>query len=156
MGSRGPKPGDTGYRPPRSPKERILARVSVDANGCWVWGGTTNPKGYAATFFGSRIDGTRKTHAVHRVAYEAWIGPIPDGLTIDHLCENKACVNPQHLEPVTNRENCRRRGERMTTCKRGHPRTPENTRVNPNGKKQCRVCIRITSAARRASLKEAA
>jgi hypothetical protein len=108
MGARGPKPGDGGYRHPADHRERIVNFVVLDEAGCWNWDGARSSKGYGRTFFGSRIDGSRRALSTHRVAYEAWIGPIPDGLQLDHLCENKACCNPWHLEPVTNAENKRR------------------------------------------------
>lgn len=145
-GKPGPKPGDAGYRPPRPRKERILARVEVDENGCWVWQGPRDRKGYGHTFFGSRVDGTRRAARVHRVAYEEWVGPIPRGLAIDHLCENPSCCNPNHLEAVTGAENKKRAGDRMTACRRGHPRTPENVYVTKTGKRQCRACRRIVGS----------
>lgn len=74
----------------------------VDQNGCWIWQFTKNPCGYGMV----RHDG-RMTPA-HRVYYERHIGAVPDGLQLDHLCRVRACVNPAHLEPVTNAENCRR------------------------------------------------
>lgn len=140
MGSRGPKPGDAGYRPPRPIPQRIRETVTIDENGCWVWPYTT-PKGYAVAFFGSRIDGTYKARPVHRVSYEAFVGPIPEGLQLDHLCRNRACCNPEHLEPVTNAENQRRAQAVRTTCRNGHPKTPENRYVFPDGKRsRCRLC----------------
>ncbi len=71
---------------------------------CWLWVGAKFQKGYGRYGRASK----RGTALAHRVAYERWVGPIPSGLTIDHLCNNKACVNPAHLEPVTLRENRRR------------------------------------------------
>jgi len=145
MGARGPKPGDAGYRPPQSLAERIRERVVIDDNGCWLWQGSRTTKGYVIITVGSRIDGTKSSRQLHRVAYEVFVGPIPDGLTIDHTCEVKHCCSPTHLEPVTNAENKRRGGERMAACRRGHPRTTENTYVRPDGKRQCRVCRRKTN-----------
>lgn len=130
-----------GQRPLLSRKERILSRILICGTGCWEWQGPRDEKGYGKTFFGSRIDGSRRCLRVHRVAYEEWVGPIPDGLTIDHLCENKACCNPDHLETVTNAENKKRAGDRMTACRRGHPRTVENVYISPTtGNRQCRLC----------------
>lgn len=71
-----------------------------DENGCWVWQRVRDRHGYGRTH---RESG--KTALAHRVYYERLVGPIPDGLQLDHLCRNHACVNPEHLEPVTNREN---------------------------------------------------
>src|SRR5690606_27089460 len=72
-------------------------------------------------------------------------GPIPAGLVIDHLCGNTSCCNPEHLEAVTNAENMRRRAKRSATCASGHPWTPENTYIRPNGRRDCRACKREAS-----------
>lgn len=142
MGSRGPKPGDAGYRPPASLLDRLRHRSITTANGCWEWQGTVNRKGYGTITTGSRLDGTYKTRTVHTVAYELLVGDR-QGLTLDHTCENKRWWNPEHLELVSNAENTRRRAERMTTCKRGHPWVSENIYRNPRtGEGQCRVCLR--------------
>lgn len=141
----GPKPGTPTYRPPKPIKERILTRIVVDDNGCWVWQGPKNGKGYGHTFIGSRVDGTRRNATIHRLAYEEWIGPIPEGLTIDHLCENTSCCNPAHLDTCTAIENKRRATESKGACRRGHPWSPENTYIRPNGSRGCRVCKRITT-----------
>jgi hypothetical protein len=95
---------------PRDHKERIRSKVSIDENGCWVWNGKYfNKWGYARMITGSRRDGTRSIQYVHRVSYEAFVGKIPIGLSIDHLCKNTKCLNPSHLEPVTTKENNRRK-----------------------------------------------
>lgn len=79
---------------------RFLAKMSVDeASGCWVWTAARTSKGY-----GQFRIGPRPVRA-HRYAYTLLVGPIPDGLQLDHLCRNRLCVNPGHLEPVTNWEN---------------------------------------------------
>lgn len=114
---------------------------------CWLWIGGKNHYGYGS-FQTRRGDGWFAAQA-HRVAYEALVGPIPDGLTIDHLCRNRACVNPAHMEPVTRGENVLR-GEsaaathaRKTHCKYGHEFTPENTYTPPGRDvRMCRACIR--------------
>lgn len=151
MGKRGPKPGDVGYRPPRDPLERVMERVVKQADGCWLWTGPRMAKGYGITKVGSRLDGTY-AQLVHRIVYERMVGPIPVGLQIDHLCTIKHCVNPEHLDPVTNAENARRRGERMTHCRRGHPRTPEHSRRVKSGAIQCITCEREQAKARRARI----
>src|SRR5687767_10789272 len=84
-------------------QERIVAKVSVNQqSGCWVWTGSMYRSGYAQIRMGGRGGPLRRAH---RVAFEIFRGPIPDGLELDHLCRVKACVNPWHLEPVTHAEN---------------------------------------------------
>lgn len=106
---------------------------------CIVWQGRLNDAGYGR--IGARL--------AHRVAYEAAVGPIPNGLELDHLCRNRACVNPEHLEPVTRAENVAR-SSRSTkrACVNGHPFTPENTYVRRDGlgKRVCRACNRAAVA----------
>ena len=125
-------------------EERFWSHVDREwAGGCWPWTGSLNPKGYG------RFHLPRPMLAVqaHRFAYELAHGPIPEGLTLDHLCRTRRCVNPDHLEPVTNRENVLR-GETLpaanlakTECKRGHLFTPENTYTRPGTtERECRRC----------------
>lgn len=82
-------------------------RLEFTSGGCWVFLGATQTRGYGSVAIGGGRSGL-----AHRVAYEALVGPIPAGLTLDHLCEVKRCVNPTHLEPVTRAENVRRHAER--------------------------------------------
>jgi len=112
----------------------------VDRSGgnstCWIWTAHRDAKGY----------GSFESRRAHRVAYEMMVGPIPDGLQIDHLCRVTSCVNPKHLEPVTLAENLRRAAAARTRCKRGHEFTPENTyydRAHGNAR-LCRECTRAT------------
>lgn len=106
---------------------------------CWVWQGSMYPNGYGRYY----IEGIERL--THRWMYEQLVGPIPDGLTLDHLCRVRACVNPAHLEPVTQRENILRGTgpsaiqSRQTHCIRGHEFTPENTHVY-RGARGCRIC----------------
>lgn len=102
---------------------------------CWVWQGAKNPRGYG------NITYEQKSYKAHRFIYEWLVGPIPEGLTLDHLCRNTLCVNPDHLDPCTMAENIRRGSKaQQTHCKHGHEFTPENTIVRTNGTRRCREC----------------
>jgi hypothetical protein len=116
---------------------RVLPGYQVDPKTrCWVWNGKRTAAGYGYV----QIDG--RMEYMHRLCYEVNVSPIPEGLGLDHLCENRACCNPEHLDPVTQAENMRRMAERRRTCQRGHPWSPENTYVAPDGERQCRTCNR--------------
>lgn len=113
--------------------------------GCWVWQRQKDTNGYGRLRLNGRAGGMT---AAHRHYFESNVGPIPDGLEIDHLCRNRACVNPSHLEPVTKRENILRGGgtgamnARKTHCVHGHEFTPENTDITIRGHRRCRICRR--------------
>lgn len=111
-----------------------------DPNGCWIWTGYVNPKGYG------NFHSPGRSKLVHRIAYELLIGQVPADLCLDHLCRNRRCCNPSHLEPVTPRVN-NLRGEGLaaicaakTHCKNGHEYTPENTYWEKGKKRKCRIC----------------
>lgn len=134
--------------------ERQLARFlpKIDFSGeCWLWVAAKDVHGYGR--FGIWADGRTVPYLAHRVCYEHYVGPIPEGLTLDHLCKNPPCVNPDHLEPVTQAENVRRgRGADLwrnkTHCPSGHPYSPENTLVNARGSRECRACRNAADRAR--------
>lgn len=136
-------------RPPRltrPPSERFWSKV--DKNGplwngvpCWLWTAATNGDGYGKFGGGGTA---REQMGAHRWSYEALIGPILPGLELDHLCHNRLCVNPSHLEPVTTQENIRRGqgGQHQaikTHCPKGHPYDLLNTDFR-NGRRSCRAC----------------
>lgn len=123
----------------------------VDKSGdCWMWTGYVLSNGYGqiATRKQPTASGTR---LAHRVAYELVRGPIPDGLVLDHLCRTRLCVNPDHLEPVTEAENVRRglHGVLRTHCQYGHELTIENTLYDE--RTNCRRCKRCSQASSRAT-----
>lgn len=113
----------------------------VPAGECWEWVGARNNSGYGSVGAGM-VGAKRKTMLAHRMSYQHVIGQIPEGLTLDHLCRNRACVNTDHLEPVTGTENTRRAAAVKTHCLKGHQLSGENIRiqVRSNGWKR-RVCI---------------
>lgn len=154
--AKGRKTGGAVMKPIR---DRFWSKVRIDV-GCWEWLGSKNSQGYGN--FGTRYRaGSNRRYVIekaHRVAYELCIGPIPEGMTLDHLCRNHSCVNPAHLEAVTNRENVLRGtgptalAARKTHCSNGHEFTKENTyqRKDKPGRK-CRICMKAQREVRHAA-----
>lgn len=125
---------------------RLLSKTVVDESGCWLWTAAIDANGYGMLGVPDR------TNRAHRLVYELRVGPIPEGLQLDHLCRVRRCVNPEHLEPVTSHENTRRsplhRGN-QDHCLNGHPYDEENTYRSPNGWRKCRTCQRTSRYRRR-------
>lgn len=119
------------------PKVEKNGPANTELGPCWIWAASKNRDGYGLFFNGSKAVGA------HRWAYENQFGPISKGLELDHLCRNRSCVNPSHLEPVSSLENTKRSpihyGAR-THCKHGHEYTPENTISRKDGGRRCRTC----------------
>jgi len=130
--------------------ERFWAKVDQTLM-CWEWTAATFTNGYGMF--------TLRGHPLkaHRFAYELLVGRIPESLQLDHTCFNRRCVNPDHLEPVTARENSRRAKARITHCPRNHPLVGQNLYLH-NGKRDCLTCrrerSRIWMRAMRATRKE--
>lgn len=123
---------------PRSPLERVLARVEVSEHGCWIWAGAKNDTGYGYLNVNGRM---RRTHVI---VWEHYHGPVPAGMEIDHVCRVPACCNPDqaHTEAVTTAEN-QRRGQaacRPLVCVHGHWKLGANVIVRKNGDRECRAC----------------
>lgn len=132
---------------------RLLAKRRI-VDGHWLFDGYLMPTGYGRLRVGSLTDGSRRTVYVHRLAYELWVGPIPDGFDVHHLCGRRDCFNPAHLELMGAREHHALHHDRPDVCKNGHPRTPENTYTLPTGTRKCRVCQRASEKRYRAKRHE--
>jgi hypothetical protein len=123
-------------------RERFLLKFDQPDEGCWLWKASRDSKGYGQFL---TDQGLRRAH---RVSYELFRGPIPEGKQLDHLCRVRHCVRPDHLEIVTARENVRRgespaaRQAAQTHCIHGHAFDDENTYIDGLGKRHCRACRR--------------
>lgn len=121
-------------------KQRLLSRILKDRNGCWNYTRSKSKKGYG------KLSAWGKFMLAHRVSYIVFRGEIPKGLFLDHLCRNPSCINPKHLEIVTNRENILRgegipaKNYRKIQCIHGHPFDKENTGYKPDGRRMCLTC----------------
>lgn len=137
--------------------KRLQIRTMVDAvTGCWIWTGKATAKGYGMV----KRERSRQHVMVYRLSYELLVGPISDGLVIDHLCRNPRCLNPTHLEPVTQAENLRRgtnqtNDQRVRThCPLGHPLAGDNLYLqvrNGSTHRSCVTCRRDYDRRRRLS-----
>lgn len=136
----------------KAPAEERFWALVEKTDTCWLWIGTRDRRGYgrfAAVWRDGKV-------LAHRWAYETFVGPVPDGLELDHLCRTPACVNPAHLEPVTHAENVRRgaAAQPRPHCRQGHEWSDENTAlyVEKSGvvRRSCRACTRAQLRNRRA------
>lgn len=144
-----------GVTPELSVRPDLLLRFhervdrSAGPKGCWEWTAGKTAAGYGELFTGNRDGAQGRVVLAHRVAWSLTNGPIPPGLTIDHLCRVKSCCNPAHLEAVTQRTNILRSdcqsalNARKTHCKHGHPFSTENTLIRADGRRICKACDRI-------------
>jgi hypothetical protein len=132
---------------------RFWKRATESPGGCWLWRGASTAAGYGHFYDRAK----HITALAHRVAYEAFVGPVPEGRELDHLCRMRACCNPSHLEPVEHRENILR-GDRasmgaprraIASCPKGHRYDELNTYLTSDGRRQCRSCARSRDARRR-------
>src|SRR5262245_20695777 len=120
--------------------EKFNSKYEINpASGCWEWLDVPHHSGYGHFFYNGKI------HLAHRMAFEYFKGAIAEGLQLDHLCRNRSCVNPNHLEPVTCRENLLRgtcptaQNARKTHCPKGHELVGHNLMIW-RGKRKCRTC----------------
>ena len=123
-----------------SPIKRFLKNLIINKNGCWEW------QRHLVTGYG-RFRINYKHTFTHRFIYEYYYGKINNSLVLDHLCRNRKCCNPKHLEVVTQKENINRGltgtvHTRKTHCPKGHPYSGDNLYITPNGDNQCRTCLR--------------
>lgn len=132
---------------------RFYSKVKKTDDGCWIWVGSSWDGGYG------RMSVKGKSVLAHRFSYSLLVGEIPEGKQLDHLCRNRGCVNPEHLEPVSAQENQLRgntftaRNSKVTHCRQGHPYSGENLYLTPDGRRDCRTCRRAANAKQSAKRK---
>ena len=127
--------------------------AGLPGGGCWLWTGALKSSRHdsKAGGYGNFHPTTYGAANAHKFSYVLLVGPVPDGLVLDHLCRVRRCVNPQHMEPVTNQENLLRGdgfpaiNARKTHCQAGHPLAGENLSVTLQGRR-CRICHRAANA----------
>lgn len=126
-------------------KRLLLKKVLIDPNTeCWLWQGHVGPDGYARSVFLNK-----KQESVHRVSYLTFVGEIPGGMAIDHICRNRKCCNPKHLQVLSVKENTllgigpTARNRKKTHCPRGHAFDESNTYIDTRNARKCRACVKI-------------
>jgi hypothetical protein len=123
--------------------ERIRDNCEITSDGCWLWLGYRDPGGYGRTKVGSRRDGSRRSVLCHIATWEAIHGPTPSGMELDHfVCDREQCANPDHVKPVTPRENTLRSSAvtAHNAFKTACPKCGGDYTVKPNGHRYCRPC----------------
>ena len=129
------------YSEPMNTIEKLLAKVRKEKDGCWIWLGHKDKRGYGQTSLRGR-------DWAHRIFYRHFKGQIPEGTEIDHKCNTPSCVNPKHLQAISHRENQLRgrswvgKNARKTHCPKAHPYSKRNTYINPHGARVCRACAK--------------
>lgn len=138
----------------RAAIDRFAEKVALREDGCHEWIGGTAGEGYGHFYAGNTAPGKHGKVYAHRWSYEHFVGPIPAGMVIDHLCRNRSCVNPAHLEPVPQSVNVARGvgNGSQSTCPQGHPYSGPNLRVY-RGQRFCRACSSAYHKRRRAAQK---
>jgi hypothetical protein len=130
----------------KPPIERFRKYIEVAENGCWNWTGHRDTKGYGSF---SLPGGAGHSVYAHRWSYQYFVGPVPEGMEVGHKCGNRGCVNPQHLQAMSHRENLfdsmtsARRNAEKTHCVQGHEYLEHNTIRTPEGHRACKECKRL-------------
>lgn len=152
----------TWYRDTK-PRERLLAKLVPQPNGCWHWTGVVDRKGYGHVGYKGK-----RGESLQRAVYDCFVGPIPDGHDVDHTCHNKdltcvrlgakcmhrRCGNPAHLTPIPRVENGQIAKARITYCPANHEYTEENTYIF-EGRRFCKTCQRIAGKISKANARMA-